>query len=97
MMMRINQAGDDDLVVCVHRKVAAFLKIASFLRSYDYGKLRQAECAVDEIRTRYGNDAIKRARFVSAPDCADPYAIDHMNGGISRERRTVDYHKENIL
>ena len=34
---------------------------------YDYGKLRQAECAVDEIRTRYGNDAIKRARFVSAP------------------------------
>ncbi|MDO5834294.1 MAG: DNA polymerase IV [Lachnospiraceae bacterium] len=63
---------------------------------YDYGKLRQAECAVDEIRTRYGNDAIKRARFVSAPGCADPYAIDHMNGGISRERRTVDYHKETI-
>ena len=64
---------------------------------YDYGKLRQAECAVDEIRTRYGNDAIKRARFVSAPGCADPYAIDHMNGGISRERRTVDYSKETIL
>ena len=63
---------------------------------YDYGKLRQAECAVDEIRTRYGNDAIKRARFVSAPGCADPYAIDHMNGGISRERRTVDYTKETL-
>ena len=41
--------------------------------------------------------AIKRARFVSAPGCADPYAIDHMNGGISRERRTVDYNKETIL
>ena len=63
---------------------------------YDYGKLRQAECAVDEIRTRYGNDAIKRARFVSAPGHEDPHAIDHMNGGISRERRTVDYNKEKI-
>lgn len=63
---------------------------------YDYGKLRQAEHAVDEIRTRYGNDAIKRARFVSAPGSEDPYAIDHMNGGISRERRTVDYNKETI-
>ena len=41
--------------------------------------------------------AIKRARFFSAPGCADPYAIDHMNGGISRERRTVDYNKETIL
>lgn len=64
---------------------------------YDYGKLRQAEHAVDEIRTRYGNDAIKRARFVSAPAREDPYAIDHMNGGISRERRTVDYRQEQIL
>ena len=63
---------------------------------YDYGKLRQAEHAVDEIRTRYGNDAIKRARFVSAPGREDPHAIDHMNGGISRERRTVDYNKEKI-
>lgn len=63
---------------------------------YDYGKLRQAEHAVDEIRTRYGNDAIKRARFVSAPGREDPYVIDHMNGGISRERRTVDYNKEKI-
>ena len=64
---------------------------------YDYGKLRQAEQAVDEIRTRYGNDAIKRARFVSAPGHEDPHAIDHMNGGISRERRTVDYRQEQIL
>lgn len=64
---------------------------------YDYGKLRQAEHAVDEIRTRYGNDAIKRARFVSAPGREEPYAIAHMNGGISRERRTVDYRQEQIL
>lgn len=64
---------------------------------YDYRKLRQAEQAVDEIRTRYGNDAIKRARFVSAPGHEDPHAIDHMNGGISRERRTVDYRQEQIL
>lgn len=64
---------------------------------YDYGKLRQAEHAVDEIRTRYGNDAIKRARFVSAPGREDPHAIDHMNGGISRERRTGDYRQEQIL
>ena len=70
---------------------------ADLFDRYDYGKLRQAEHAVDDIRTRYGNDAIKRARFVTAPGMSDPYAIDHMNGGISRERRTVDYHKETIL
>lgn len=64
---------------------------------YDYGKLRQAEQAVDEIRIRYGNDAIKRARFVSTPGREDPHAIDHMIGGISRERRTVDYRQEQIL
>ena len=38
------------------------------------------------IRKRYGNDSVLRARFVKRP-------IDHMSGGISREKRTVDYTK----
>lgn len=50
----------------------------------DYEKLEKMDAAVDSIRTRYGNDSIKRAAFVKSH-------IDHMSGGISREKRTVDY------
>ena len=39
----------------------------------DYGKL-------DTIRRRYGMDAVKRAVFLESP-------IDHMSGGMSREKR----------
>ena len=39
---------------------------------------------VDRIRHRYGADAVKRAAFLDTP-------IDHMSGGISREKRTVLY------
>jgi DNA polymerase IV 2 len=41
---------------------------------------------IDVIRKRFGNDAVKRAVFVNQP-------IDHMSGGISREKRSVDYSK----
>lgn len=50
----------------------------------DYEKLGKAERAVDEIRRRYGMDAVKRAVFLRGP-------IDHMSGGISREKRSADY------
>ena len=60
----------------------------------DYEKARKLECAVDSIRKRYGMDSIKRACFISSPGKAE---IDHMGGGISREKRTVDYTKERIL
>ncbi|MCI8854570.1 MAG: hypothetical protein HFI32_13945 [Lachnospiraceae bacterium] len=42
---------------------------------------------VDGIRRRFGGDAVMRAAFVNQP-------IDHMSGGISREKRSVDY--ENV-
>ena len=52
----------------------------------DYEKLEKMDAAVDRIRGRYGIDSVKRAAFVGSP-------IDHMSGGISREKRTVDYKK----
>ena len=52
----------------------------------DYEKLEKMDAAVDQIRKRYGIDSVKRAAFVNSP-------IDHMSGGISREKRSVDYEK----
>ena len=52
----------------------------------DYEKLEKMDAAVDRIRKRYGIDSVKRAEFVDSP-------IDHMSGGISREKRSVDYEK----
>lgn len=54
----------------------------------DYTKLQNMDKAVDEIRQRFGLDSVKRASFIKTE------AIDHMNGGISREKRTVDYSKQ---
>jgi DNA polymerase-4 len=39
---------------------------------------------VDGIRTRYGQDSVKRAVFVDNP-------IYHMSGGISIEKRKPKY------
>ena len=55
----------------------------------DYEKLEKIDAAVDRIRGRYGIDSVKRAAFVGSP-------IDHMSGGISREKRTVDYKKVRV-
>lgn len=52
----------------------------------DYEKLERMDATVDQIRKRYGNDSVMRAAFIGSP-------IDHMSGGISREKRTVDYKK----
>lgn len=57
----------------------------------DYEKWERAERAVDRIRSEYGIDAVKRAVFLRPP-----FPVDHMSGGISRERRTVDYEKEKV-
>ncbi|WP_313069716.1 DNA polymerase Y family protein [Lacrimispora sp.] len=54
----------------------------------DYTKLQDMDKAVDEIRKRFGLDSVKRASFIKTG------SIDHMNGGISREKRTVDYSKQ---
>lgn len=52
----------------------------------DYEKLERVDETVDKIRKRYGNDSVKRAAFIGS-------RIDHMSGGISREKRSVDYEK----
>ena len=46
---------------------------------------------VDSIREKYGMDAIQRAAFLKQT------RVDHMNGGISREKRTVDYKNEKVM
>ncbi|WP_312432277.1 Y-family DNA polymerase [Lacrimispora sp.] len=57
----------------------------------DYEKMERMDKAVDEIRKRFGIDSIKRASFLNDK------AVDHMSGGISREKRTADYSKQHIL
>lgn len=52
----------------------------------DYEKLSRMDLTVDRIRDRFGMDSLQRAIFLNQP-------IDHMSGGISREKRTVDYDK----
>lgn len=52
----------------------------------DYEKLVGMDKMVDSIRERFGIDALKRAVFLGQ-------TIDHMCGGISREKRDVDYSK----
>lgn len=50
----------------------------------DFCRLRKLDRTVDRIRKTYGIDAVKRAVFVGSP-------IDHLSGGVSREKRNVDY------
>lgn len=56
----------------------------------DYEKLEKLDIAVDKIRKRFGADSIVRASFAKSNN------IDHMSGGISREKRTVDYSNMDI-
>ncbi len=51
----------------------------------DYEKLEKADGMVDLIRQRYGIDSLKRAAFLKDS------RIDHISGGISREKHSVDY------
>ena len=57
----------------------------------DYEKLEKMDKAVDSIRERFGMDAIQRASFLRQDE------VDHMSGGISREKRTVDYKSEKVI
>jgi len=55
----------------------------------NYEKLEKLDKTIDVIRRKYGIDAVKRAVFLEG-------AIDHLSGGISREKRTVDYSRQKI-
>ncbi|HIX58892.1 MAG TPA: DNA polymerase IV [Candidatus Blautia gallistercoris] len=57
-----------------------------------YEKWEQMDQTVDTIRSRFGMDAVKRASFLEEAN----RQIDHLSGGISREKRTVDYQKIKI-
>lgn len=64
----------------------------SLFDGWDYEQQEKADRMVDEIRRRYGNDGVMRAGFVNRKNLM----IDHMSGGISREKRTADYSKQEI-
>lgn len=70
-------------------KEEAVLRQQDMFDTVDYERLEKLDETVDNIRMRYGIDAVKRAVFANSP-------IDHMSGGISREKRTVDYSLLNI-
>lgn len=67
-----------------------FRQMTLFDQGTDYEKLRKLDAAVDEIRGRFGSDSVKRAVFL------EEKRIDHLSGGISREKRTVDYSRQEI-
>ena len=71
------------------RKQEAYRQISLF-DSMDHEKQERLDAAVDVIRNRFGTDSIVRASFLGQDK------IDHMNGGISREKRSVDYSKEQV-
>lgn len=56
---------------------------------FDYEKQELLDCSVDKIRERYGNDSIMRASFIGS-------GIDHVSGGISREKRESLYPKKSL-
>lgn len=90
-----------------HVSAESFRQLNLFDRM-DYEKLEKMDNAIDEIRKRYGNDAVMRACFLpSRPENSllsgqthvrrDFSVHDHMGGGISREKRTVDYSREQVF
>ena len=70
---------------------------ASLFNDTDYERLERMDAYVDKIRRRYGNDSLMRAIFLEKDGPGHTRVIDHMEGGISREKRTVDYSKQMII
>lgn len=65
------------------------LRQRTLFEPFDYEKEEQLDRTIDKIRKRYSRDSVKRAAFLKVP-------VDHMSGGISREKRRVDYTKLKI-
>lgn len=53
-------------------------------------KLSKLNSAVDQIRTRYGEDSIKRACFVEHAD--SKHTLSHMTGGMNKAKRDIASH-----
>lgn len=67
----------------------ASIRQLSLFDTTNYEKYERLDRTVDTIRTRFGLDAIKRATFLDSP-------IDHLSGGITREKRSVNYNNVDI-
>ena len=61
----------------------------NFFEEPNLDRWEKLEHTVDGVRRRFGNDSVMRAAFAKSP-------VDHMEGGISREKRCVDYTKLRI-
>lgn len=57
-------------------------------------KLTKLNSAIDQIRDRFGEDAIKRARFVKSMDNDSSSKLDHMTGGIGKSKRDARKNKD---
>ena len=66
-----------------------FFRQPTLFDEVDYEKLEKLDKTVDALRQRFGMDSVMRAAFLKQP-------IDHLSGGISREKRTVNYDKITI-
>ena len=71
-----------------------FFRQPTLFDEIDYEKLEKMDKTVDALRKRFGMDSVMRAAFVNQP--SGKSQIDHLSGGISREKRTVDYSKLKI-
>ena len=61
-------------------------------REPGFEKLELADTMADSIRARYGIDSLKRAIFVK-----QAAMVEHMSGGITRDKMDVDYSRETVL
>lgn len=68
---------------------SSFARQLNLFDEMDYEKTARMDETVDRIRERFGTDSVKRAIFLNQ-------SIDHMSGGISREKQTIDYDKITI-
>ncbi len=68
---------------------AAFGRQLGLFDQTDYAKLATVDRTADALRRRFGTDTVMRAAFLGQ-------SIDHMSGGISRDRWAPDYDKTAI-
>ena len=94
---RLQAPTDLTTEICQRQHRALEGRQLGMFDTVDYDKQRRAEAAVDILRHKYGTDCVKRACFLESPKEDDAMFIDHMGGGISREKRSVDYSKEKVL
>ncbi|MFI3201581.1 MAG: DNA polymerase IV [Eubacteriales bacterium] len=65
-------------------------QMSFFEKEEAYEKWEEVDATMDQLRNKFGMDIVKRATFLESE-------IDHMTGGVSRERRSVNYDEEEIL